>query len=154
MLTRWSQFDRDFGRGFATFGDLWRQMDHLVRELERPLAGVERGVASTRWPLANLYDTGTELVLYAAVPGLSEADLQITAQGDVVSISGARRVEVPEGYSTHRQERGAVTFNRSFALPTKVELERVTATVKDGMLTLRLPKAPEAQPRQITVKAR
>lgn len=155
MLTRWSDFDREFfGRSFAAFDELRRTMDAMTRELERPFSWLGRDLAAdTTWPRANLYDTGSELVLYAAVPGLSEKDVQITATGDVLTITGERRVEAPAGYSVHRQERGTVTFARSFSLPAKVDFENVSATVKDGMLTVRLGKTPDAQPRQITVKA-
>ncbi len=155
MLTRWNDFDRDFfSRGFAAFDELRRTMDAMNRELDRPSALLGRYVAAdATWPRTNLYDTGSELVLYAAVPGLSAKDIQITASGDGVTITGERAAAAPAGYAAHRKERGAVKFSRSFSLPAKVDLEKATASVKDGMLELRIAKAPEAQPRRITVKA-
>ena len=151
-LTRWSDFDRDFDRGFAALDLLRRRMDEMFRGWEQPWRGAQSLTAGS-WPRVNLYDTGAELVVYAAVPGMSDKDIQINATGDVISIRGERTVEAPEGYSVHRSERGNVTFARSFTLPCKVDLEKTAATVKDGMLTIRLTKAAEAQPRQITVKA-
>jgi len=152
-LTRWSDFDRDLGR-FAALDLLRRRMDEMFRDFDQPFRALRNELGEvTTWPRANLYDVGPELVLSAAVPGLSEKDISINATGDVLSISGERKVEVPEGYSVHRQERGSLAFSRSFTLPCKVDMEKASATVKDGMLTVRLAKAAEAQPRQITVKA-
>jgi HSP20 family protein len=153
-VTRWSNFDRDFGSAFAALDRMRRQMDNLFLDFDRPGAGRRTGLAeATTWPRTNLYDTGGELVVCAAVPGMSEKDIEINATADVLSISGARAIAAPAGYSIHRQERGAVKFSRSFALPYKVDVEKTSAAVKDGMLTIRLSKSAEAQPRQISVKA-
>jgi HSP20 family protein len=70
-----------------------------------------------------------------------------------VTLKGERKVDVPEGLSVHRRERHAVRFAKSFELPTRVDADKVTATLKHGVLTLTLPKVAEAQPRQINVKA-
>ncbi len=151
-LTRWSDFDRHFDRGFPAL-DLFRRMDNLFRRFEQPTIAEQDNYSDAPWPRTNLYDNGTALVAYAAVPGMSEKDIKISVTGDVLSISGERTIDAPEGYSAHRQERGSVKFSRSFALPCKVDVEKTSATVKDGMLTIELAKAKEAQPRQITVKA-
>ncbi|MCG8424044.1 MAG: Hsp20/alpha crystallin family protein [Proteobacteria bacterium] len=152
-LTRWSNFDREFGRSFAALDELRRRMNDVFRGFDQPAANLRSGYAGAVWPRTNLYDSGSELVLYAAVPGLSDKDINISATGDVLAVSGERGVEAREGYSVHRQERPHMKFSRSFALPCRVDLEKASATVKDGILTIRLPKAAEAQPRQITVKA-
>ncbi len=150
MLTRWTEFDRSF----SLLDEFQRRMNRLFDELagyssepyrESWYAGV--------WPPVNLYDAGKELMVLAEVPGLSEKDIQITGNQGTLTISGERRLDVPEGYSVHRQERPAVKFSRSFSVPAKVDLEKATASVKNGVLAITLPKAPEAQPRQITVKA-
>lgn len=152
MLTRWSEFDRSF----SLLDEFQRRMNRLFSELGTSSYWPESygQLYGTVWPPANLYDTGNELMVRAEVPGLSEKEIQITGNQDMLTISGVRKVEVPEGYSVHRQERQEVNFTRSFSLPSKVDLEKATASVKNGVLTVNLPKAPEAQPRQITVKAR
>ena len=71
----------------------------------------------------------------------------------MLTISGERKVEAPEGYSVHRQERGSVKFSRSFTFPCRIDTEKASATVKDGVLTIKLAKAAEAKPRKITVTA-
>lgn len=146
---RWRNLDRDF----ALFDELRRQMNGMFRHFDRPVGGQQSGIAGTTWPRANLYDLGDKLVVYAAVPGLSEKDIEVSATSDVLSIGGQRSVTVPEGYSAHRQERGSVKFARSFTFPCKVDTERTRASVRDGMLIIEMAKAKEAQPRQIAVKA-
>jgi len=87
-LTRWSDFDRDLGR-FAALDLLRRRMDEMFRDFDQPFRALRNELGEvTTWPRANLYDVGPELVLSAAVPGLSEKDISINATGDVLSISG------------------------------------------------------------------
>ena len=92
-------------------------------------------------------------LLTAEVPGLGENDIQISATMDSLTIAGERKAAAPEGYAAHRQERGALRFARSFALPAKIDVDKVSASVKNGVLTVTMPKHPESQPKAITVKA-
>jgi len=148
MLTRWSDLDR----GFSVADELQRRMERIFQELNSPRGTYARQGRAV-WPPVNLYDAGNELVVHALVPGLSEKDINITVNQDTITIAGERRDDTPEGYTVHRQERGQFRFSRSFTLPCQCDLERATASVKDGMLTVTLSKAEEAKPRQITVKA-
>jgi HSP20 family protein len=108
---------------------------------------------SGRFPRLSFADTGAGLVLEADLPGLGEKDVQLSIHQEVLTISGERKQDAPPGSYVHRQERRPVRFSRSFALPCKVDPEKSTASLKNGVLTLTLAKASEAQPRQITVKA-
>lgn len=150
MLWRWTDFDRTL----SMMDELQRRMNRLVDEYEG-VRSPEQGVAMTgSWPPINLYDAGEELVVEAMVPGLRESDLTVTCNQGVMTIAGERKTELPKGYTVHRRERGEVRFSRSFTFPCAVDLEKVSALVKDGILTVTVAKAPEAKPRQITVKAR
>jgi HSP20 family protein len=151
MLTRFSDFNDWPSFGFADFG---RHAPHaqLRRELDRLFGDFERSV-TPRGTALTFEDDGANFVLRADVPGLTENDFQISVAGNTVTLRGERKVEVPEGYSVHRRERSAVTFAKSLELPARVDADKVTATLKHGVLTLTLPKAAEAQPRQISVKA-
>lgn len=149
MQTRWNEVDRTL----AVFEELQRRMNRVFTDLERGRQGDLWTVGRGSWPPVNLYDTGEELLLVAQVPGVPQDAITINANQDVLTITGERKTGVPEGYSVHRQERGDVTFSRSFTFPCKVDLEQVTAITRDGLLTVRLAKAPEAKPRQITVQA-
>lgn len=152
MLTRFSDFNDWPSFGFADFGRAQAPHAQLRRELDRLFGDFER--ASTPGPAAvGFDDDGSNFVLRADVPGLAESDIQISVAGNTVTLKGERKLEVPEGHSVHRRERSAVRFAKSFELPARVDADKVTATLKHGVLTLTLPKAAEAQPRQIAVKA-
>lgn len=156
MLTRFNDIDRTF----AAVDRLRRRMDRLFEEQEQargylraPLfEEAERTWNGDRAPRLTVTDTGPALVLRAELPGFGDKDVQISLHQDVVTLAGERRATVPEGYVVHRQERAAFKFARSFSLPMKIDPEKSVATLKDGLLTLTLTKAPEAQPRQIAVK--
>ena len=103
-------------------------------------------------PRTNLYENGDQIEIKAEVPGLSKDELNIKIQGNYLELNGSRKSEIPESYKSHREERGAFTFTRSFTLPSEVDPEKTEASLKDGVLTLYLPKAETAKPKQITVK--
>jgi HSP20 family protein len=106
------------------------------------------------FPPMNISQDDDNFYVRAEVPGIKVSDLSITALRNRVSISGKR--EIPnehEGASYHRQERAEGAFNRSVALPAEVDANKVDARYVNGVLTLALPKAEAAKPRQIVVKA-
>lgn len=157
MLTRFDDFDRTL----AVMDQLRRRMDRVLDEVE-PARGQRRGAQeeneaermwSGRFPRITLTDTASALVLEADLPGLTEKDVQLTIHQDVLSLSGERKADAPQGFHVHRQERAPVKFARSFTLPCKVDPEQSTAKIKDGVLTVTLAKAADAKPRQIAVKA-
>jgi HSP20 family protein len=149
MLTRWGDFDRTF----SALDDFRRRMDRLFSDYNHLRDDDRWFEAGLGWPRTDVHDEGNQLFVYAEVPGLGEKDVQISLNQNVLTLSGERKVSVPEGYSVHRQERGNYKFSRSFSLPCAVNPEKAIATVKDGILTVTLEKAAEAKPRQITVKA-
>lgn len=155
MLERWEDLWEEFDvdRPFAFFDEFRRRLERLFEDVDasfgRPMLGARRA----RWPKAYLRDEGNELVLTAEVPGLSAKELQITADESSMTISGERSPEKHEGYSVRREERYATKFSRTFEFPCAVDLEKTTASLKDGVLTVKVAKAAEAQPRKIPVKA-
>lgn len=146
MFIRWKAYDPTL----AAFEQFRRRMDRLFDEFDR---SDEPSFYQARWPHVDLHDGGDKLMLTAEVPGMSEANINVTLNQDVLLLSGERKVEPPEGYTVHRKERNSIRFSRSFTLPCKVDPEKVSASAKNGVLTIELAKAPDAQPRQITVKA-
>jgi HSP20 family protein len=146
----------DASGDFALLEEFRRRMDRVWEEMDSSWSGTPanaRTPASSAWPRLNLYDEGSNLVLKADLPGMSEKEVQVTLNESGLSISGERKVVPPEGYSAHRQERASFTFSRSLSLPCKVNPEQTEALVKNGVLTITLAKAPEAQPRQIAVQS-
>ncbi len=141
-----------FGSDFDT---TLRLMDQLRRRMDRAFDEVERQGPLYRpsaYPLSNIYDTGTAFVIEAEVPGLGDKDIELTLTADVLTLSGERKSDAPEGYSVHRQERAPYRFSRSYSLPAKVDPEKVSATLNDGVLAVTLEKAAEVRPRQIHIK--
>jgi len=154
MLVRWS----DLGRDWAVLDEFRRRVDSLMSDMDAGLEAWPRRMMprvqamAGNWPPTNLYDGGDALVLEVEVPGLGEKDIEITATQDVLTLAGERKTEVPEGHSVHRRERGSVKFSRSFTLPGKIDPEKVSARLTDGILTVSLEKAPEAKPKKISVQ--
>lgn len=146
MMTYWM----DLSDPYRAFDTLRRRMDQVFREYDAGTNGRARPVG---YPRVDLHDTKEAFVLTAEVPGLTDKDVQISVTGDSLTIAGERKAAAPEGYAVHRQERGLLRFARSFAMPARVDVDKVTATVKNGVLTVTLPKHPESQPKSITVKA-
>jgi HSP20 family protein len=152
MLTRFSDFNDWPSFGFADFGRQQAPHAQLRRELDRLFGDFERSSTPASTSLS-FDDDGKSFVLRADVPGLTEKDVQISVAGNTVTLRGERKVEVPEGHSVHRRERSAVRFAKSFELPARLDADKVTATLKQGVLTLTLPRAAEVQPRQISITA-
>jgi HSP20 family protein len=154
VSTRWN--DRLARRALS---GPWTDFDDVVSTLEQLRGMFDEGLGTrpglglfgATWPRANLADVGNALVLTAEVPGLSDKDVQITLNQGVLTVSGERKTAAPEGFAAYRQERGSLKFSRSFSLPTRVDGERATASVKNGILTVTLEKVADAVPRQIAV---
>lgn len=148
MLSRW----RDVESTLSMFNEFQRRMSEVFSDFEAVGPGITPSLGQSSWPPINIFDAGEQLVVRAQVPGMSAKDLQIQGHAEMLTVRGERRDETPKGYVAHRQERGTIQFSRSFTLPCKVDLERTTAVVVDGILTVNLTKAPEAKPRQIAIK--
>ena len=150
MWTRWTDLDG----ALSMMDELRRRMDRWQEVVDgRGDAGMLPEAWQGSWPRMEVKAAGSDIVVRAEVPGLTEKEIQVSVNQDVLTLSGERRAPVPQGYSALRRERPDVRFTRSVSLSCKCNLEKATATVKDGVLTVVLPKAPEAQPRQIAVKA-
>lgn len=145
MTTFWM----DLSDPYRAFDTLRRRMDQAFREYDEGAGSRARPGG----PSIDLRDNKDAFVLTAEVPGLTEKDVTITVTADSLTVQGERKSAAPEGYAVHRQERAPLRFARSFAMPARVDVEKVTATVKHGVLTVHLPKHPESQPKSIAVKA-
>ncbi len=123
------------------------------REMDGYAGDVERGAASMMAPF-EVKETKEAYVFKADVPGIKEQDLDITLTGNRLVVNGKREAEKEESSDTYyARERSFGSFTRSFTLPEGADGEHVRAELKDGVLTLLLPKKPELQPRKISVKA-
>jgi HSP20 family protein len=100
-----------------------------------------------------VYETGDSIVLKADLPEVNKEEVDISVQGNVLTIRGERKrqQEVKE-QNYYRTERSYGTFARTFTLPPTVDAEKIAAEFTGGVLTLTLPKREESKPKQIRVK--
>ncbi len=139
----------------------WSPLDQLStlrneinRIFESPLAEFGAGSEdfNTWAPALDLYEDKDNLVATAELPGLKKEDIDISLHDGSLTIAGERKVEKNYGEKEpSRAERFYGRFQRTVILPKQVDASNVKATYKDGILTVTLPKAPEAKPRQIEV---
>ena len=92
-------------------------------------------------PAVDLHETTADYVITAEVPGMRREDLEIHAHEGRLTISGVRRERVGPCEQYHRIERGHGSFTRTFQLPLPVDAERISADLRDGVLTVTCPKA-------------
>jgi len=139
-----------FESSFADFDQLRHQLLRLFDAVsENTLASVGAGV----FPPINVTQDNDNIYVRAEVPGIDAKDLDISAQGRRLSISGKRAIaKESDRASYHRKERAEGEFNRTVSLPVEFELTSADARYKNGILTVTLPKSEVAKPRQIQVK--
>jgi HSP20 family protein len=142
-------------RGFDPLAQL-REVDRQVGNFfNQGLPQFANRVLDTRpFPAVNVWDDGEDLVAEAELPGLQNEEIDITVVGSELTIKGERKDAAQEGTSFHRRERGTGAFTRVLRLPVEVDAERVQAALRDGVLTVRMPKAEAAKPRKINVQTK
>ena len=128
------------------------EVDRLNRMFSDFFGGGEH--VNRAWaPSVDIYETdGHEVVLKAELPDMKREDINVTFENGVLTLKGERKFE-QEGRreNFHRVERSHGTFSRSFTLPNTVDAAQISATYKDGVLTVRLPQREDAKPKQISV---
>ncbi len=137
-----------------------RELSSLQTEMNRLFNTVFEAPATgnggaRRWvPAMDLVETAEHFVLRADLPGLTEQDVSIELEDNVLTLSGERRAEHEEkreGF--YRVERASGAFSRSLTLPKGVDAEAVTAGFENGVLEVRIPKPEERKPRKISISA-
>ena len=105
-------------------------------------------------PALDVHETGDDIVVTAALPGMKAEDVDITITGQTLSIRGEFKADekVEKGQYLYRERRHG-SFHRQLQLPVRVQGDAATASFEDGLLTLTIPKAEEVKPRQIEIKA-
>jgi HSP20 family protein len=126
--------------------------------LQRAMDGVmgndwfgSRTTGSGTFPPVNVFTEGEDYVLVAELPGVRKEDLDVEVRGDTVRIHGNKVIADDESASVHRRERLAGQFDRTLTLPTEIDAAKVVAEYRDGLLTLRLPRAESAKPRSVAI---
>lgn len=130
---------------------LLRSMNRMFTDFDRHYTNGFVWKISDGAPRTSMYDSGDKLVIAAELPGIKKEDLNVKVQGKYLELSGERKIDIPDGFEKRRIERDVNTFTRSFTLPYDIDVDKVEAKLENGILTLTLPKAESAQPKQIAI---
>jgi HSP20 family protein len=130
----------------------WPYPFGLLDEVEAMArAAFETGLS----PKLDMFEEGDELVIKAELPGIRKKDLDISLDGDVLTIRTEKKAEKKVEESAHyTRERRFGQYIRYMTLPTRVDAEKVSATLKKGLLEIRLPKVTEPEGRKIEIKTK
>ena len=137
----------------------FRELSSLQSEMNRLFNAAfdtpQTTAGARRWtPAMDLLETDDQFVLRADLPGMSEGDVTIELEDNVLTVSGERKAEHEEkreGF--YRMERAYGSFSRSLTLPKGVDPEAVTAAFDRGVLEVRIPKPEQRKPRKISISA-
>jgi len=130
----------------SIFNDLYR----LNREMNRVLSGGR--TRNDYWPEVNVYANENEYMVAARIPGIEKDNLSISLKDNSLKLTGERKYEENAGVNYHLRERKTGKFERNFLLDEKVDADKITAEVKNGILLIKVPKSPETKPVKIEIK--
>lgn len=148
-----TRFQRPELWNWSAFDQLTNLRDEINRLFESPVENGSSSVFNSWAPTLDVYEDKDNLIVRAELPGMNKEDIDISLHDNAITISGERKNEKKyEHGKTSRDERFFGRFTRSVSLPKQVDGSRVKASYKDGLLTVTLPKAEEAKPRQIQIQ--
>lgn len=125
-------------------------MDRIFEDTWRDMRVNTNGLSLS----VDVHENENAYTIVADLPGVKSDDIHVTLHDGVLTISAeTKREQTREGQRTLIQERSYGQITRRFSLPQAVDTENVNADYTDGVLTLTLPKTPDAQPRQIPIKS-
>lgn len=129
------------------------RMNRLFEDALRPRAALEDDSMAVWSPAVDIFETENEIVLKAELAEVREEDIQVNVENDRLTIRGERKLpDELKREQFHRIERVYGTFARHFTLPHNIDQEKIRADYKQGVLTIRMPKQDEVEPRHIQVK--
>lgn len=135
---------------------VWQEMNQMQQEMSKwlNLYSPQRMESTRAYPAINIWADEESAIIAAEIPGVPKENLEINVTGDTLSVGGERLLdEIPEGARYHRQERITGKFDRSIQLPYTVDVNKVQATYKNGILKVILPRIEAEKPKKITVKS-
>lgn len=150
-LTRWQRPAFAGWSGLERLTDLREEIDRLF---EAPLAELTQ---SSQWlsgwtPAIDLFEDKDSFYVHVELPGMKKEEIELSLHEGCLSVSGERKFgKKSEETDVYRTERFFGRFQRTVSLPAQVKADNVKAQYKDGILTVTLPKAEEAKPKQIEV---
>jgi HSP20 family protein len=131
------------------FTEIARLQDEMSRQFLSPTERRATGFL----PPVDIYEEKDAIFVKAEIPGVKTEDVKLHVENNILTLTGERKFATEEKRESYRRvERSYGSFTRSFALPSNVLADQVEADMSDGVLTVRIPKRAEAQPRQIPVR--
>jgi HSP20 family protein len=150
-LIRYQTPDTSGWRSLDRWANLRDEINTLFEGPFWPNTGRQAQLFNGWTPALDLYQTNDDVVAVIEIPGMRKEDIEISLQDGVLTIAGERKGETVDGDNNARTERFVGKFRRSVSLPTRVDVNKVNANYKDGILTVTLQKAEEVKPKQIQV---
>jgi len=137
---------------FRSMLDIQDEMNRLFDSF-RNRGTDESGSGQLTWgPSVDIAENDDEILVHAEIPGMKKEDIKIIIQDNVLTLKGEKKQETEDKKKNfHRIERTFGAFERSFSLPSAVQVDKIKAGYKDGILSIVLPKAEEAKPKQIDI---
>ncbi len=138
---------------------LWRfdpvtELERMRRDMDQLFGQFGFAGEGYSFPLVNVYDQRDDIVVTAELPGLSKDDIKVNVTGNVLTISGQRKPSIGERAGYIRRERSSGEFEKTVRIPSRVSSEKISASFKNGVLTITMPKAEEFKPKTIPVEAK
>jgi HSP20 family protein len=141
---------------FTNFQSLFQELERMRSEIDRVFAGlVGQTPLSARsgvFPAINTIGVGDKIIVQAELPGVKPEDIEISVEGNALSLRGERKRDDMSNVNYHRRERAVGRFHKVLALPVEIDPEAVEAKFEHGVLTLVLPKAEHAKSRRIPIR--
>ena len=136
--------------------DLLSIRDEMNRLFDSVFTGwpeQRRGLLEGEWaPSIDIAETDNDITVTAELPGVNQDEVDIAITDDVLTLKGEKKEQTETTEKNyHRIERSYGSFQRSLSLPTGVQADKAKASSKDGVLTITVPKAEEAKPKQIKI---
>jgi len=146
-------FDVPSWRLAGPFQELENVRQRMENLYSRMLDGTSSKFHAGVFPMVNLTEDKENYYIRAELPGIAAEYLNIQATGRSLSISGERKIPLEgENVKYHRREREAGRFNRGISLPGDIDSEKIVASLVNGVLKIRVPKADAVKPRQISIR--
>jgi len=132
--------------------DLLGELDRMRKEMEGLFEGQYQTGKPGDYPYVNIYETKEDITVLAELPGLAQDDVSVSFINGILTLSGKKKPFVEDGkFSVIRQERAQGDFKKSLRIPNKLEENKISAKLINGVLTVTLPKVEEIKPKQIQV---
>ncbi|MDR1041217.1 MAG: Hsp20/alpha crystallin family protein [Deltaproteobacteria bacterium] len=139
---------------FLEFNRMRNQMEHAWKALRGGVDRIRDSYSAGVFPLINVTEDDDSITLTAELPGVKVEDLELSIKSDTLTLKGEKKIdERPKEANFFRKERVVGTFSRSLSLPVRIDPDKSTALLKNGILTVALPKSAEARAHQVSVKS-